>query len=138
MINRDSDGMCVAYQTGWERGQPEVKEGEAWSLLEALKWARDSNQTRVIFEVDSQQVALAVRGHAANMTEFGEIISKCRTIIQENPNFVVDFVRRDRNLVAHELARRSFSFASPHVPSFVARGCTFVCVHRQLSLITRA
>ncbi|CAN1782702.1 Putative ribonuclease H protein At1g65750 [Linum perenne] len=114
-VLRSHSGSLIAYRTGWERGRPSVKEGEAWGLLDALRWVEELGMDRVIFEVDSQVVAAAVMGHDANATEFGAIITGCRRILQTNPGFRVCFVRRNRNAVAHELARRSFSFTSPSI-----------------------
>ncbi|CAN1784844.1 Putative ribonuclease H protein At1g65750 [Linum perenne] len=112
---RDHSGSLLAYRTGWERGQPAVKEGEAWGLLDALSWMESLQIDQVTFEVDSQLVADAMSSYGVNTTEFGAIISRCRRLIQSNPGFRVCFVRRDRNHVAHELARRSFSLASRFV-----------------------
>ncbi|CAN1842196.1 hypothetical protein LINPERHAP1_LOCUS36775 [Linum perenne] len=110
---RNHAGSLVAYRTGWTRGQPEVREGEARGLLDALYWAVRSQLHQVVFEVDSQVVASAVNGQESNLTEFGVIIDGCRLILLANPGYEVVFVRRNRNVVAHELARRSFSLASP-------------------------
>ncbi|CAN1814412.1 Putative ribonuclease H protein At1g65750 [Linum perenne] len=116
---RNHNGDLVAFRTNWERGQPEVREGEAWGLYEALKWVVSRRTRHVIFEVDCQQVTNALARQEVDRTEFGSIISCCSQILHANPEFSVVFIRRNRNMVAHELARRSFSLASPfegHVP----------------------
>ncbi|CAN1321508.1 Putative ribonuclease H protein At1g65750 [Linum perenne] len=118
-VLRNHTGEVVAFRTGWEVGLPEVKEGEAKSLLEALRWAAGQLPRKIIFETDCQLVSEALRRSETAVTEFGVIIEECRKVLQLNPDFSVCFVRRNRNVVAHELAQRSFTLASPftgHVP----------------------
>ncbi|CAN1815291.1 hypothetical protein LINPERHAP1_LOCUS27389 [Linum perenne] len=116
---RDHAGTLVAYRTGWQRGTPEIREGEAMALLDALRWAAANSLGPTKFEVDSEEVAVAVMSHTKDDTEFGHIIELCRELFVLQRHFEIGSVRRDRNQVAHELAQRSFSFASPfggHAP----------------------
>lgn len=57
----------------------------------------------VVIELDCQRVV---------MSEFGNILRQCRTLLIELPNYLVRFVRRQANLVAHNfLARDSIVHA---------------------------
>ncbi|CAN1797971.1 hypothetical protein LINPERHAP1_LOCUS21500 [Linum perenne] len=121
MALRNHKGVVVSIQTSWRRGLPTVREGEALALLEALEWLENSGYNDVIIEVDSSSVAAAVMSYEDDETEFGDIIVQCREISNSQPLFQVRSVRRNRNRVAHELAQRSFSLASPfvgHAPPF--------------------
>ncbi|CAN1729936.1 LINE-1 reverse transcriptase homolog [Linum perenne] len=130
-VLRNSRGELVAFRTGWGFGQPEIKEGEARGLYEALSWATTRRVSRCTFEVDSQQVTVALSRSVSDRTEFGSIIDSCRRILHANSGFKVTFVRRNRNVVAHELAQRSFSLTSPfegHVtPSWLENALASSC-----------
>ncbi|CAN1804672.1 Putative ribonuclease H protein At1g65750 [Linum perenne] len=129
---RDHYGTLLSYRTGWERGKPSVAEGEAWGLLDALFWVESLQISDTTFEVDSQLVANAIASGEVNTTEFGVLINRCREVLQANPGFRVCFIRRDRNRVAHELARRSFSLASRFVgyvsPNWLDDALADVCI----------
>ncbi|CAN1280673.1 hypothetical protein LINPERPRIM_LOCUS17483 [Linum perenne] len=68
---------------------------------------------RVLFETDSLQVAKAINGGTSDVTEFGRLITECRTFIDSRPFYKVIWGRRDRNVLAHELAHRSRFLVSP-------------------------
>ncbi|CAN1744284.1 Putative ribonuclease H protein At1g65750 [Linum perenne] len=114
-VVRNHSGALLSFRTGWLRGTPEVREGEAMALLDAMLWIQASGVANMVFETDSSVVAAAVMGHNDDHTEFGAIINHCRGTLHLQPGFVLKNVRRNRNLVAHELAQRSFSFISPTV-----------------------
>lgn len=59
---------------------------------------------RVIFELDNKQVANVINKPSTNLTELGSFPDRCRDILASFPNFQVKFIRRQANLVAHELA----------------------------------
>ncbi|CAN1253998.1 Putative ribonuclease H protein At1g65750 [Linum perenne] len=112
---RDHEGTLLSYRTGWMRGVLEVREGEVLALLDALISLQAAGAQNVMLETDSAEVARAVQGTNIDNTEFGSFVSLCRNILSSQPQYSVVCVRRNRNQVAHELAQRSFSFASPFV-----------------------
>ncbi|CAN1794473.1 Putative ribonuclease H protein At1g65750 [Linum perenne] len=114
-VIRNHDGDVVAFRTEWDRGLPAIKEGEAKGLVEAMKWVASYQMANTMFEVDCQEVTNALGRREDDATEFGEIIAEGRRILQLNPTFRVTYVRRDRNMVAHELAQRSFFLTSPFI-----------------------
>ncbi|CAN1815833.1 hypothetical protein LINPERHAP1_LOCUS27580 [Linum perenne] len=67
---RDHYGTLLSYRTGWLRGTPEVREGEAMAFLDALLWIQASGEENMEFETDSSVVAAAVMGHNDDHTEF--------------------------------------------------------------------
>ncbi|KAJ9558242.1 hypothetical protein OSB04_012856 [Centaurea solstitialis] len=113
MVLRDDEGRCIAYRMAQRHGIPEVKECESTTLYEALLWVRDMGHENVIFETDSQTVVTALTASEEDCTEFGDIIRACKMVLDDMPYFKVNFVRRYRNEVAHELARRSQFFVEP-------------------------
>ncbi|CAN1348846.1 hypothetical protein LINPERPRIM_LOCUS41604 [Linum perenne] len=67
----------------------------------------------VDFETDAKVVVDGLNQSEDDETEFGDIIALCRSIMDANPGFEVRFERRNRNMVAHTLARRACALQSP-------------------------
>jgi ribonuclease HI len=122
--NRATVGWCVRDHGGnfnmagtlWQEGKFTVLEGEANALLEALKVLQQKGYSHVIFETDCKGVVDAIHNIHGGVSEFSSIICKIKSILLVNPNFVVKFVKRQANMVAHTLAKAASSWA---------RCCTF-------------
>ena len=106
----DGDGRFIAYRMAQRHGVPEVKECNSIALFEALLWVRDMGHENVIFETNSQTVVTALTVSEEDCTKFGDIIRACKMVLDAMPYFKVNFVRRHRDEVAHELASRSQFF----------------------------
>jgi hypothetical protein len=63
---------------------------------------------QVIFESDSKSVVDATRYLRGGFSEFSLIVSQINNLLCCNPNFKVEFLKRQANMVAHILARRPF------------------------------
>lgn len=103
---------CAFEIISWDLGRLEMLEGEA-QLLQGLHWALDLQLTNVIFELDAKLVVDAIHANVPDFSEFGSIIPECRKLLFNHPNFLVKFVRRQANVVAHSLARVATSYPSP-------------------------
>ncbi|CAN1268566.1 hypothetical protein LINPERPRIM_LOCUS13225 [Linum perenne] len=68
----------------------------------------------MFFETDAQAFTTAFESH---ITEFGDLMWGWVAIMARNPNSVVCLVRRERNKVAHALAKHSISFHEPFTGS---------------------
>ncbi|CAN1249387.1 Putative ribonuclease H protein At1g65750 [Linum perenne] len=115
MVIRDSQGEVIKYKMWHGRGTWSPREGEAAALVSAMRWLASEGFSNAIFETDAEEV-----GHAANSTipddsDFGCLIAMSREMLAWYPGFSVQVVRRNRNMVAHVLARRSISFESPFI-----------------------
>lgn len=123
MVARDSDRECLALRTLVRHGLMSVDEGEAWGVSEALRWAVNLGLTDVIIETDSQRARNAVACPDSDASLFGDFIEVCRKILLEQPRYVVCWVCRNANMVAHVLARNSRDFESSsywvELPEFV-------------------
>ena len=88
--------------------------GEALGLYHAIQWIYELQLINVDFEVDSKIVADFFNKGRGDITEFGSIIDSsiqfCNSCLT---NSHVEFIRRQANKVAHELAKVATS-----VPSF--------------------
>ncbi|CAJ2648983.1 uncharacterized protein LOC123904536 [Trifolium pratense] len=115
-LNKTSDGWClrdhssnfVQASTNWREGQCSIVEGKSLALLEAMKAMEHRGLTNVIFETDSKSVTDAIHYLHASSSEFSATICNIKHIMLLNQNFVVKFVKRQANMVAHSLLRRPF------------------------------
>ncbi|CAN1154003.1 Putative ribonuclease H protein At1g65750 [Linum perenne] len=89
MCVRDSSGQLLCYRMPTRRSGRPVREGEAWALLEALRWVTTVGYDRVKFESDALAVVRAVNSNIPDNTEFGDIIARCRSTLLSNPQFEV-------------------------------------------------
>jgi ribonuclease HI len=116
---RDHLGQFVMAGTTWINGSCSIVEGESIALLEALKYMHQRGITHVIFETDSKSVVDAIHQFRGGVSEFSFIVSNIINILSCNQNFMVKFVKRQANMVAHTLARAAISWS---------RRCTFEMV----------
>ncbi|CAN1142980.1 Uncharacterized mitochondrial protein AtMg00310 [Linum perenne] len=109
IILRDCDGRVIGYKQWHDVGQWTPREGEAAALLSAMSWVVGIGYEDVIFECDAEAISQALASDEDDLPEFGCIIYRCRELLASFPRFRVQVVRRNRNQVAHLLARQSFS-----------------------------
>jgi hypothetical protein len=113
---RDHMGRFIRAATTWKDGTCSIMEGESIAILEALHELQQQGFSHVIIESDSQTVVDAIRHSPGGSSEFSSIISQINNILSCNPNFMVKFIKRQANMVAHSLARAAISYP---------RRCTF-------------
>jgi ribonuclease HI len=92
-----------------------VAECEATALQQALQIAFDLGLNRVVFESDCQVVVNAVLNNSSYMNELGTLLSNCRTLLLSNASYALAYIRRQANIVAHNLARASILHVSPSI-----------------------
>jgi len=113
---RGSEGAFVLAQSITHPCTVSVDVGEALGLHSALQWLSDMHFDNVDFETDSKLTVDAFLATRNDLSEFGCIISSCRSLFRNLfSNSRVEFVRRQANAVAHALAREATSLASPAV-----------------------
>jgi ribonuclease HI len=123
-LNKTSTGWClhdhigrfVMAETTWIDGSCSIVEGESIALLEALKVMGQRGYSHVIFETDSKNVVDAIYHFRGGVSEFSSFVSNINSLLSCNQNFMVKFVKRQANMVAHTLARAAISWS---------RRCTF-------------
>ncbi|CAJ2633313.1 uncharacterized protein LOC123892252 [Trifolium pratense] len=109
---RDHRGVFVAAGTNWFEGNCVIVEGESIALLEALKEIAERGISNVIFETDSKSVVDAIHNIKSGSSDFSSLICHVKHVLLSNPNFVVKFIKRQANMVAHTLARVAISWSS--------------------------
>jgi len=88
--------------------------GEALGLFHAIQWTSDMRMENIDFEVDSKVTKDAFSYRREDISEFGNIVSASRSLFNSKfSNSWVEFVRRQTNAVAHNLAREATLLASP-------------------------
>jgi len=90
-------------------------ECEVITLQQALQIALGLNLNRVVFETDCHLVVNYVLNNISYVNELGSLLSNCRTLLLSNPSYVLTYIRRQANRVAHNLARASILHASPNI-----------------------
>ncbi|GAU27275.1 hypothetical protein TSUD_125560 [Trifolium subterraneum] len=109
---RDHQGSFVRAGTSWSNGNYYIAEGEAAAVLDAMKAVENQGVTHVIFETDSKSVVDAIYNFHGGSSEFSSIICNIKNALLSNPNFVVKFIKRQANMVAHTLARAAISWSN--------------------------
>jgi ribonuclease HI len=85
-----------------------VPQGEAIALLEALRELQ-CGLSQVIIETDSKGLVDAIQHIHVGNSEFSSIVCQINNILLLNPNFLVRFVKRQANIIAHSLAKAAIS-----------------------------
>jgi ribonuclease HI len=109
---RDHLGRFIMAGTTWLHGNYFIIEGEAIALLEAMKAMEQRRISNVIFETDAKSVVDATQHFHGGNLEFSLLISHIYNYLVCDQNFVVKFIKRQANMVAHSLARAAISWAS--------------------------
>lgn len=118
MCIRDASGSFLQARTIKRAFLPSVHEGEALTLLEAIKWLKDLDVEQVLIEMGNLRVVQGLK----DSTEFGSILLSCRSLLDNIPNFQINFVRRQENIVAHSRASMDYACFQVffYVPSCIA------------------
>jgi hypothetical protein len=87
-------------------------EGEALTLLEAMKDIASRGINHVNFETDSKRVADALQRPHMEASKFSAIICNVQNMLSLNSNFEVKFIKRQTNIVTHKLAKVTTSWTS--------------------------
>jgi ribonuclease HI len=109
---RDHMGRFIGAGTTWLNGNYSIIEGEAIALLEAMRALEQRRISNVIFKTDAKSVDDAIQYFRGGNSEFSLLVSNISNYLSNGQNFVVKFIKRQANMVAHSLARAAISWAS--------------------------
>jgi ribonuclease HI len=113
---RDDQGQFVRAKMVWYSPILDVDIGEALGLLTAMKWMRDLHLNNVVFELDSKRVVDNFKNNRRDESVLGDIIKDCKNVFYSYfTNSHVEFIRRQANEVAHNLAKVAPCLASFHI-----------------------
>ncbi|XP_031116813.1 uncharacterized protein LOC116020480 [Ipomoea triloba] len=88
-----------------------IREAEAVGVREVLSWVKEMGWNRVIVETDAQLVTTAVKGGLCSGL-FGLIIQDIRFLLDQFFTVNLCFVKREANMLAHAIAKRSLRASS--------------------------
>ncbi|XVF75621.1 hypothetical protein PTKIN_Ptkin13bG0201400 [Pterospermum kingtungense] len=71
----------------------------------ALPWVQSIGYPQAFFEYDAKYVIDALGSSTQDSSEFGMLVADCRSLPAEEEGFLVTFVMRQANEMAHALAR---------------------------------
>ena len=107
MCIRNTQGRFVKALTKWFECYP--------SPLEVISWLGELGLSMVQIELDCKLVVEGIMDKSNNQSDFGNILSSCRSLLQQFPNFKISFIWRQANFVTHTFSRESRLYASHHV-----------------------
>lgn len=99
----------MAWACVWETAK------EISSRQGPILWTQSLGFTRIIYETDCKVATYCFSKCTKGSTYFHVIINKCNDLIPPTSNSRVSFVKRQTNLIAHNLARVSRFYVSSHV-----------------------
>jgi len=94
--------------------------GEDNSLTDVIHFADMNRWDRVVFEFDSATLVHALSSPGHGDSKFYVIVSSVIYQLSLHSNFEVKLVRRQVNMVAHNLARATCSWASHRIFLFLS------------------
>ncbi|KAL8100316.1 hypothetical protein AgCh_032534 [Apium graveolens] len=109
-VMRDTSGQFLGARCMRIEGAWRPQEAEAIGLREALSWVKEKNITCCVFETDSKNLADACNGIPGE-AYFGTIVSYCISIMKHIDQVLVSFAYRSANMVAHVLAKATYSMS---------------------------
>ena len=131
----DSSGHLLFGKSDLKLLSTTVLEAEAIGFLESLKMAISKDLRNVAFETDSKLLVDLLGNINPPLNEIGDFRNvKLSYFILSNPDYVVSFVRRQANSVAHNIARAALSNPSPHVFYNVPTSLYSICKWNAVSL----
>lgn len=111
LVARDSKGEMIMARTVRLNEVLDPDMVEVMAIKEALSWMKNKTWQNIIVESDCLVAVQAVRSKVPMISPFGLIVEECRKMLQDQNTVSLSFIKRSANMVAHELARASYSFS---------------------------
>jgi ribonuclease HI len=109
MLLRSEDGRAVGAKTKVLKGTGDATLAEAVGIYEALQWLKTQNYHKVIIESDAEIVTKAVTEKRFPRTNWGNVARRISRDLNKYPNVTAEWVNRNGNKAAHDLARMAIS-----------------------------
>jgi len=92
MCFRDSMGVLLLGKSDFYYSSATVLEVESLGLLDAIKVAISHWMCDVMFETDSKILFDVIATTTTPINEFGDLVTQCRSLLLNRPDFVVSYV----------------------------------------------
>ncbi|XP_050233384.1 uncharacterized protein LOC126681873 [Mercurialis annua] len=139
-VVRDSSGRIVGVHNRSFAMHSDPFLAEVISLKEALSWLGTRQVQHVQFESDSQLLVTALSTNAIDNSYIGFLLQDCRIMLSHFTNSSVSFIRRSANMIAHLLARDSYSMSDVNFwdPNIRCRCCVLFIEAQQAYISGRS
>jgi hypothetical protein len=116
MCLRDEFGMYMGAKTMWFQPLMDVRIGEVVGLLSVIERVQELEFKQVVFSLDAKSIVDSFNMCTHDRTELGSILSNCRSMISSLcNNSYVEFIRREANMIAHNLSKAAMYNANSQV-----------------------
>ncbi|GAU27873.1 hypothetical protein TSUD_159670 [Trifolium subterraneum] len=109
LVLRREDGRGVGAVTKVVKGPNDATLAEANGLLEALNWIKTMQLMRVVIEMDATVIVRAIHRKEFPRSRWGKLVQISSRDFDQGSQISINWVGRNGNRVAHELARWAFS-----------------------------
>ena len=104
-VIRDEYGSFVAAKSETRIGPLEPNLAEGMCCKEAFSWVKSLGYTKVIIELDAQQLIQALNNSVSDHSYYGVLVDDCKILSKDLSECLFVFAKRSANHVAHVLAR---------------------------------
>ncbi|XP_031099235.1 uncharacterized protein LOC116003486 isoform X2 [Ipomoea triloba] len=120
-VMRTAEGVVIGVVMKRIEGLLAVREAEAMGAREALSWLKGKGWNQVIIESDAQVVTDGV-SRGGNGSPYGAVLQEIRVLMDQFESASLWFVRRELNMPAHVVAKKSLYNSS----DVLAEYCDFI------------
>ena len=106
MVLRDREGKYLGGRARWYDYSRDALTMEAFACRDALKLARELGVTRLSLETDCQEFVHLWASRGTQRSEVAGLLAEITEVNHSFLTFSLNFVSRDSNRVAHELAKQ--------------------------------
>jgi ribonuclease HI len=105
MVLRGEDGRCIGAATNVLKGKDDASLAEAMGLKAGLDLASRLGISKLVVELDAENVVKAITKKNYPRTQWGGIVRQCSRVFEERNQFSIRWIGRNSNTAAHALAR---------------------------------
>ncbi|GAU41426.1 hypothetical protein TSUD_26060 [Trifolium subterraneum] len=105
MVLSRGDGRCIGAVTKVMQGLNDATLAETQGLFEALNWIKTKGFSNIVIEMDAEVVVRAIQKRIFPRLRWGKLAKSCARDFDKDALLSINWVRRNGNKAAHELAR---------------------------------
>jgi len=113
MCFRNSLGQLLLGKSGFLLLIATVLEVEFIALLEFIKTTISNKMHIVLFETVYKSLVDTLASSIVPISKFGNLVSQWSNLLSSNPNYIICFVKRQTNRIAHAIARAFLPHSNP-------------------------
>lgn len=110
IVIRDEKGEALVAACDQKKHVQDPLVAECHALWKALELCNELNFQKVMLEGDAKNIVSAVNSEEEDLSCVGFIVDDIRSVFRNRPNWSLHFAHRERNIVAHTLAKEALKF----------------------------